>query len=341
MGQAWDDDHEHPNAAWAALLGHSERYADLGLGAHGVKLRNSGPLPPSLATAPMIIDTDIGGDPDDALALAVAARAVPHLALVLTCDEHRDERARFARHLLQLLGRGDVPVVAGKQLIDRTPYFSVGGLVPNSTPAPPENVVDAAVAVITATAGPVRWVGMGPLSNLHAVLAAHPDLTHRIAVTQMGGALRYRDPAKAEHNFRLDPQAAAGVLRSVTRPRLVISDTTFTSTLELTADSAIYERLEASALPWAKLLREHMDNWFARFFPGTIQHDGLTLSAAMELPFVDFDPQGVALDAVGRMRLDDDGAVSLLSGAADHDRFMRWLARLLRVSQQSLVGPRT
>jgi hypothetical protein len=40
---------------------------------------------------------------------------VPELSLVLTSDERGGERARFARHLLNLLGRPEVPVVAGAE----------------------------------------------------------------------------------------------------------------------------------------------------------------------------------------------------------------------------------
>lgn len=51
---------------------------------------------PAPSTAPLILDTDIGGEPDDALALAIAA-GLPSLALVITSDESGGRRARLAR----------------------------------------------------------------------------------------------------------------------------------------------------------------------------------------------------------------------------------------------------
>lgn len=66
--------------------------------------------------APMVIDTDLGGDPDDTVALVVAARRVPELRLVVTSDEYGGERARLVRYLLDLVGRPDVRVVAGADL---------------------------------------------------------------------------------------------------------------------------------------------------------------------------------------------------------------------------------
>ncbi len=71
---------------------------------------SGGPFPPSQAGAPLIVDTDAGCDPDDAIAIVLAARE-PTLALVTTVDELGGRRARFVRMLLDLLGRTDVPVV--------------------------------------------------------------------------------------------------------------------------------------------------------------------------------------------------------------------------------------
>lgn len=90
--------------------------------------------PDDLPGSPVIIDTDLGGDPDDAVALVVAARRVPELTLVTTGDEVHGERARFARHFLDLLGRSDVATVAGDSPAD-SPFFCVEGFTPDTVPA--------------------------------------------------------------------------------------------------------------------------------------------------------------------------------------------------------------
>lgn len=64
----------------------------------------------------VIIDTDIGGDPDDLFALLLAINCPEmKIDLVVTCDEHKGHRASFARKLLKELGKG-IPVVKGSDL---------------------------------------------------------------------------------------------------------------------------------------------------------------------------------------------------------------------------------
>jgi hypothetical protein len=65
----------------------------------------------------------------------------------------------------------------------------------------------------------------------------------------MGGAFRYRDPERGEHNFRRDPEAIRAALAVVPKPQLVVSDTTFTPKILLTAESALGQRLAHPGMP--------------------------------------------------------------------------------------------
>jgi len=63
-----------------------------------------------------ILDTDIGTDVDDALALAFALRQPElDLAAVTTVSGDTVRRARIARNLLRLAGRDDIEVAAGER----------------------------------------------------------------------------------------------------------------------------------------------------------------------------------------------------------------------------------
>ncbi|EKX66687.1 nucleoside hydrolase [Streptomyces ipomoeae] len=342
MGESRDDERvsrEDIRAEWRAIVESGESLPGSGLAALSARMRATGNWPEDLRSAPVIIDTDIGGDADDALAVAAAARSLPRLALVLTSDETGPAvgygaRARFARFLLDLTGRTDVAVVSGVSLGD-TRYFCADGLVPDELPPQSADVVAAVRAVCAAVPGPVQWVGMGPLSNLALVLEAAPELASRLHVTQMGGALNYRDPSRAEHNFRLDVSSVHKVFDAVSKgllptPYFVTSEVTFTSAIEITADHPVHRALAAPDAPaWAALLVAHMRQWFERFHPGTIQHDALALSAALQLPFVDFDKMPVALDSIGRTIRSEVGVPVWLSLSARYPAFMRWLSQRL------------
>lgn len=331
-----NDGQDDANEIRRELVGHGELFADFGLGTHASQLRRAGSVQPSLAHAPMIIDTDVGGDPDDAVALAIAARRVPELALVITSDERDGARGRFARHLLDCLGRTDVPVVSGRQLAD-TRYFCVDGLTPAEIPPQSTDVAGAVRSLGEVSNGPIRWVGIGPASNLSDLVTSHPGSAGRLVVTQMGGAIRYRTPERAEHNFRLDPDGAGNVLSSITSPHLVLSDVTFRPEIGVSTETHLYRRLAAhTACRWQALLKANFDRWFAAFHPTSMLHDPLTLSAALQLPYVDFSLERVAVGPDGRMRLAEEGRPVFVSRAAEYDVFMKWVEAGLGAGRPTL-----
>src|SRR5262245_11496807 len=132
MGDTRDEE-DDARRNWEALVRFYRRSATHGDAAASAmleKLRAAGPPPVASSghPVPIILDTDIGGDPDDAVAVAFAARRVPELALVVTTDERRGQRACFARRFLDLLGRPDVAVIVGRDL-GNTRWFVVDDLL--------------------------------------------------------------------------------------------------------------------------------------------------------------------------------------------------------------------
>jgi len=172
---------------------------------------------------------------------------------------------------------------------------------------------------------------MGPLTNLAAVQEARPELVARLQVTQMGGAIVYRDPSRAEHNFRMDPAAAIRMVPLLQRwdPAYVVSDVTFNPATEITPASPLYKRwAEPDAPQWAKVLKLHTDRWLERY-PGSMQHDALTLAAALQWPGIRFTRERVVLDELARMSRSEDGVEIEMSVSADYQAFMGWLEAAL------------
>lgn len=282
---------------------------------------------PEMADEPMpfILDTDIGGEPDDALALAVAA-LMPALRLVVTSDEQDGRRARLARYLLDLLGRFDVPVVAGRDLGNRDDW-AADGLVPHYVPEQSGDVTSAVVRVFEQNSGQVGWVGTGPLSNLADALATVPGVASRLVVTLSAGShLIFTD--RAEHNIGLDPAAARSVLvAALPPPWLVPVEVTMHPRNELVPDSLEYRILAASYDPARLLLRKHVDLWFDNVRPSVDLHAPLTLSYAVGMPFVAATPNMIGLDDVGRIAPGDTPA--FVAESADYRRFGTWFAARL------------
>lgn len=168
----------------------------------------------------MLIDTDIGDDIDDALALALALRS-PEIELlgVTTVFGATQRRAQLAAHLLNIAGREDIPVAPGMaqplQLRHRpsgVPQVAVldeRAVFPAiSRLAAPEFIIQAAQAHF----GHVTLVCIGPLTNVAVALTKEPGLFMALQrIILMGGSSSVPLP---EWNIRSDVRAAQIVLGS-------------------------------------------------------------------------------------------------------------------------------
>ncbi|WP_280471278.1 nucleoside hydrolase [Nocardia cyriacigeorgica] len=299
--------------------------------------------PVALRDCPLIVSTDIGGDPDDAIALALAAMTEPRLALVVTADEFPDgRRSILARHLLDLLGREDVVVAAGATA-GESKYWAADGLVPaGAHPWPLDLYATVATLTDPASSAPLRWLGIGPLTDLARLLEIDSGrrnplgLARRLRIWQMGGALEYRQPDRAEHNFRLDPKAVHTVVDRAENLTLVLSDHTFTPVIAVDPDSPIYRLLATSSIPWAQVIARHLDQWFARFHPASMMHDPLTF-AALQGAFVSFDHREFRIEPDARMHL-GPGRIARLSSGVDYLGFLEWVLATLRAGAPASPG---
>ncbi len=171
---------------------------------------------------PIILDTDIGTDVDDAFALAMAVRE-PEIELLGVTTVYGDVslRARMARKLLNLLGRPDIPVAAGlgQPLHDGKNLYwggweGKGFLTPADTDLPydPRPGVDLMRDLILQSSEKVTLVGIGPLTNLGVLIRDYPDCHPKIKeIILMAGSLAEKDE---EWNVQCDPEAARILLTS-------------------------------------------------------------------------------------------------------------------------------
>jgi purine nucleosidase len=176
--------------------------------------------------ARIIIDTDIGTNPDDAVALSLAVRS-PELQVegVTTTYGKVDVRARIARRILELSGAPEVRVYPGIEeslLRNRTVHWS--GLEGEGFDLPEqaestEHAVDFIRRTVMNHPGEITLVTIGPLTNVAVALIREPRLADNLkGIVMMGGVTRLGRNGKqlepVEYNFKCDPEAASVVLRS-------------------------------------------------------------------------------------------------------------------------------
>ena len=181
---------------------------------------------------PVIIDTDIGGDIDDALALAFALNS-PELDLraVTTVNTDPAMRARIATKMLGTFGREDVYVAPGEKLqFDGSPTFckdinqAVLISLEDTVPTSDSTAIEIIVETVRKCSGRMNIIGIGCWTNIARAFAAEPSLSKQVErLVLMGGQL---SPPGPESNVSCDPGAAAFVLDLPVSKLLVPLDVT-------------------------------------------------------------------------------------------------------------------
>jgi purine nucleosidase len=198
---------------------------------------------------PILLDTDIGTDIDDAFALALITRS-PELELlgVTTVSGDTQARARLAAKLLWECGFRRVPVVAGEPgrplPMEQTRWardFKSAQLRPGSA-------VDFLDATLRRLPGKTTIVAIGPLTNIAALLQKDPAIAKKISqIVLMGGSIYHgygEDPTPvAEYNIAADPSAAQKVFGSGVRILMVPLDVTAMLQLRAPARHRVFANL--------------------------------------------------------------------------------------------------
>ncbi len=254
----------------------------------------------------LILDCDIGTDVDDALALAFALRHPDiDLRAVTTVSGDTVRRARIAKKLLLLAGRGDIEVAAGERGEQSQRHRSAEaghedamlGVHDVDATAPSERDAVTLIAE-TCAAGDVALATVGMQSNLAAALARDPGLTSdipRLAV--MGGVfapvmfLGVELPPSVDHNLNVDQPASLRALSAGIATLYVPGDVTMGTWLtrdrigKLRDGDALCQELARQIDIWAP----HM----ARMGRGVIPedhvcllHDPLTVACMADRRFV-------------------------------------------------------
>ena len=179
-------------------------------------------------STPTLIDCDPGHDDAIALLLALASPEVELLGVTTVAGNQTLEKTTTnALRVLELAGRGDVPVAAGadrplaRELFIADYVHGESGLDGPELPEPraepvDQHAVDFLAERILGSPRPVTLVPIGPLTNVALLLSRYPQAAGNVErVVIMGGAVAEGNvtPA-AEFNIYVDPEAAWRVFHS-------------------------------------------------------------------------------------------------------------------------------
>ena len=240
---------------------------------------------------PVLFDTDIGSDIDDAVALAYLLRQ-PQCELlgITTVSGQATRRAALARAVCGAARQSRVPVHAGldapllvSPLQPEAPQADV--LDPETfTEFSRPTAVDFLRETIRARPGEVTLLATGPLTNLAVLFALDPEIPALLKqLVLMGGmfytrSIGHTGTTGAEWNMRCDPHAAA-IVFSAPVPRLLAVGLDVTEQCRMPAKE-VQTRFTKAGSP-LDLVLDMAEVWF-RQTPQVTFHDPLAAALIFE-----------------------------------------------------------
>jgi purine nucleosidase len=251
---------------------------------------------------PVVLDTDIGDDIDDALALAAALQS-PELDVkaVITVLQQGSRRGDLTYKILELYGRTDVPVgIGAEQTLLGKPnndFVKQTDQLPADyhMPSPRRNGVQLMIDTIMKSPEKITVLAYGPATNVALALRAEPHLKDKIARIVLMNGVFFR--AGLEYNTYRDPEASQIVYNSGLPVVAVGLDVTMKCMLTLDQ----LDNMEKSPYENVRFLRKLIDSWQngnAQQRP--ILHDPLAILVTFRPELVQTETGSVEVETKGQ-----------------------------------------
>jgi purine nucleosidase len=273
----------------------------------------------------VILDTDIGTDVDDMLALVFLAKA-PELCLegVTTVHGNTLLRAKIAKITCQMLDIPNLPVVPGtSETLSGHPIFwpgHEGENVPGIENVSVETDISAHQFLFDRSerySGDLEILAIGPLTNLAQTISCFPEFRSRVKRLYVMGGAYWKD--YSEHNIEMDALAAKIVFESGIPMTAIGLDVT----LRVWIREMEVERIRKLPNGLGSMLEGQIKRWWK--FLGTNQnnpHDPLAALAMVRPELFSFASCDVAIcmesDRQGRL-IRRDNPNGKISAAYDLD----------------------
>jgi purine nucleosidase len=281
-------------------------------------------------TIPILLDTDIGTDVDDAFALALVL-ASPELDLcgVTTVGTDPRRRALLACRFLAAAGRSDIPVAAGAppqpaEEIEKQGRYAnpPGDRRPHASQLVKETAVEFLYQQLKARRGEFTLLTIGPLTNIARLLREHPDCKPWIRrIVMMAGSVRVgykgKAPPEVEWNVRCDIPAAQAVFASGVP--LVVAPLDATTMLKL--EGPLRRRLFRAATPVTEQVRMLYELWGGRT---PTLYDPVAVALCFDENFCTMEDLRLEVDAQGRTTIVKGAANARVATAIRGEDFLKW-----------------
>ena len=317
----------------------------------------------------VLLDCDPGHDDAIAIMLAVADPTIDLIAVTTVAGNVTLEHTtRNALRVLDLIGRSDIPVAAGRErprVRDLSTAAVMHGESGLAGPLPVEpsrgpsdlTAIEMIERVLREADEPITLVATGPLTNMADVVERLPRLHHMIEeLVIMGGAVDLGNwtPA-AEFNIWVDPHAADIVFRAACVPGtertgipLTMIGLDVTHRAWLTDEHADFLRDTGDVGAFVAELLDHFVGFHQERFgwEGAPIHDAVTIAHLIDPSLITALPMNVQIETesalcMGRTVADRWSVTGLPANALvgldiDRDRFVTMLVdRLQRIGSAS------
>ena len=216
---------------------------------------------------PILLDTDIGSDIDDAVALAYLLRQ-PRCQLlgITTVTGDVAKRAACAQVVCQAAGRHEVPIHCGASNVLLTgpgqphvPQYAAIERLPHRRDWPCGTAIEFLRQTIRRRPGEVTLLSIGPLTNVALLFAIDPEIPGMLKQLVSMAGVFFAGPDKREWNCLVDPIATAMVYATQV-PRHISIGLDVTMQCQLPA-ADVRERFTGSPLD---VVRQMAEVWFQR-----------------------------------------------------------------------------
>ena len=249
----------------------------------------------------ILLDTDIGTDVDDAVALAyLLSHPDCELLGITTVTGEVEKRASLASVLCEAAGK-DTPIfpgadqpMQGEQRQRIAQQAEILSRWPHQADFPKNQAVGFLANTIRAHPGEVTLLTVGPLTNAGLLFSEHPDVPGLLAgLVLMGGNFDENGPeaGRIEWNVAGDLLAAEIVYKTPVRLHRSLG-LNVTQKVMMSADHV----REKFTMPLMRPVMEMAEIWFSGFYPFITFHDPLAAATVFEPDLCSYQQGTVRLD---------------------------------------------